>query len=113
MSIDISGEKVIINYVDSSYTIDKNMQPYIFDRFTRINKSFTREREGSGLGLYLVKALVELQNGIIEFKSDNKIGTEFKIVFDRSYEEEGISEEIFVMNTLDEKVDIEFSDIYF
>lgn len=113
VSIDISGEKVIINYVDSSYTIDKNMQPYIFDRFTRINKSFTREREGSGLGLYLVKALVELQNGIIEFKSDNKIGTEFKIVFDRSYEEEEISEEIFVMNTLDEKVDIEFSDIYF
>ncbi|WP_409193745.1 ATP-binding protein, partial [Clostridium perfringens] len=34
----------------------------IFERFKQVNKSFTREQEGSGIGLSLVKALVELHN---------------------------------------------------
>lgn len=109
--IEEDADIVVVHVNNNGYTIDKSMQPYIFDKFTKINKSLNREKEGSGLGLYLVKALLELQGGTIEFKSKCKVGSEFIIKLPKCYEEEKVEYE-YEMKATREKVDMEFSDIY-
>ncbi|MGG7178563.1 ATP-binding protein [Clostridium paraputrificum] len=113
VDIDVDDETVFIHVKNNGYIIDKEIQPYIFDKFTKINKSLSREREGSGLGLFLSKRLIELQGGSIEFRSNDEIGTEFILKLKRCYDiDQAEEEEIFEMNPVDDKVDTEFSDIY-
>lgn len=103
---------VIIKVINNGIKIDESTIPYIFDKFTKINKAFNRLKEGSGLGLFLTKALVELQGGSIELISNDN-GNEFIIIMDRTssiYEID--QDENIGMNALEEKVDVEFSDIY-
>lgn len=105
--------KVAIKVKNDGLKIDKETIPYIFDKFTKLNKTFNRLKEGSGLGLFLTKALVELQEGTIRLTSNNK-GNEFTIIMPmvkQSYENK-FNNEDWETNLLEEKVDIEFSDIY-
>ena len=109
----IEGDRVCIKIKNDGPKIEKDIIPYIFDKFSKLNKSFNRIKEGSGLGLFLTKALVELQGGTIGFISDNK-RNEFIIKFDyiKDVDEEDVCYENFEMNSIEEKVNIEFSDIY-
>jgi signal transduction histidine kinase len=51
----------------------------IFDRFYRVDKSRSRESGGAGLGLSIVKAIVQAHHGSIEVKSKVGVGTQFTI----------------------------------
>ncbi|MGN0145297.1 MAG: ATP-binding protein [Clostridium sp.] len=93
----------------SVYDFDK-----VFKRFTQAENLLTRSREGSGIGLALVKSLVEMHKGIIYINPNVNKGTEFcielpirKIMNVKSSYPWGKS-----MNSKVEKFDIEFSDIY-
>lgn len=110
--IEEKDDMVLINVSNNGYTIEKSLQPYIFDKFTKINKSLNRKKEGSGLGLYLVKELLELQGGAIELEANTKAGSKFIITLPKSYEEEKAEIMDYEMNPIKEKVDMEFSDIY-
>jgi signal transduction histidine kinase len=115
-TVDISADadSVTIKIRNNGYTVDEEVRPFLFDKFTKINKSLNRTTEGSGLGLYLTKALLELQGGVISLESNDEIGTEFIICLPRSYDEERCEMEcdFEMMDPIKEKVDIEFSDIY-
>jgi len=52
----------------------------IFDRFYQVDGSSSRDYEGTGIGLSLVKELVELHDGTIEVESDPGFGTEFSVL---------------------------------
>ena len=106
-------EYVMIKIQNDGLEIDKETIPYIFDKFTKLNKAFNRLKEGSGLGLFLTKALVELQGGMIRLTSNNK-GNEFIIVMPRItiLHNKDLSHEEWEINSLEEKIDVEFSDIY-
>lgn len=104
---------VIIKIENDGLKIDKETIPYIFDKFTKLNKAFNRLKEGSGLGLFLTKALIELQGGTIKLSSDDS-GNKFIITMLRVAQPEYNEsiEDHWNMNPLEEKVDVEFSDIY-
>ncbi len=62
---------------DSGIGIPKNKLKTIFDRFTQIDAGKAKRHEGSGLGLYITRRLVELLGGKITVDSEVNIGTEF------------------------------------
>lgn len=62
---------------DSGKGIAKDHLDKIFDRFYQIDRSYTREQEGTGIGLALTKELVELHKGKIKVESEEGKGTTF------------------------------------
>ena len=62
---------------DTGIGIPEDKLTFIFDRFTQAEASTTRKFGGTGLGLNIVKQLVELQNGQIQVKSKLGVGSEF------------------------------------
>ncbi|MBI3005475.1 MAG: response regulator, partial [Ignavibacteriales bacterium] len=64
---------------DTGIGIPEDELPNIFDRFYQVDGSQTRVQEGTGIGLALVKELVEVHHGTINVKSEIGKGTEFKI----------------------------------
>lgn len=65
---------------DSGIGIQKDKLTTIFERFTQGEESTTRTYGGTGLGLNIVKQLVELQNGEIHVKSTPDRGSEFYFI---------------------------------
>lgn len=74
------NNKVIILISDEGSGIDEKYAEKIFKKFSRIDNPLTRKIQGSGLGLYITKTLVEKMRGNIGFKNLSK-GTEFRIEF--------------------------------
>ena len=60
---------VEISVSDSGQGIDQKFLPYVFDRFRQADASTTRRHGGLGLGLSIVKSLVELHQGTVEAQS--------------------------------------------
>lgn len=109
------GEKIVISVKDTGVGIPKDKQENIFERFVQVDKSLAREHEGSGIGLCLVKSLVELHKGNIFVKSEEGKGSEFIIEFPVRLvnDNENIDDkDIGSKHNNTEKVNIEFSDIY-
>lgn len=66
---------------DSGIGIGKEDLPHIFDRFFRVKGKATRHITGSGLGLSLVKKVVEAHKGFIDVQSEPGVGTAFTLRF--------------------------------
>jgi signal transduction histidine kinase/ligand-binding sensor domain-containing protein/DNA-binding response OmpR family regulator len=70
---------VRITVEDTGIGISAQQLPNIFDRFFQADSSITRSYQGTGIGLALVKELVELHNGVIKVESTPGTGTVFTI----------------------------------
>lgn len=115
VNIEDCNENIEISVKDTGIGIPADKLNSIFERFVQVDKSLTRGHEGSGIGLSLVKCLVELQGGTISVKSRQGYGSEFKIKFpcqlaDETHDEKSGSSSIGE-NSI-EKINLEFSDIY-
>ncbi|WP_051560580.1 chemotaxis protein CheB [Clostridium beijerinckii] len=116
INVDIKdkGETIQISVKDSGIGIPEDKQKIIFDRFRQVDKSLTRNHEGSGIGLSLVKSLVVMHEGKISVQSEYGKGTEFLIeipVKTVTEENTAIKAEIKQEGNV-EKINIEFADIY-
>jgi two-component system sensor histidine kinase VicK len=77
--LDRVGHQVQIAIKDFGMGIPANLLPYIFDRFSRASRRGLRGEESVGLGLSIVKQIVEKHGGDIMVDSTEKIGTTFTI----------------------------------
>jgi signal transduction histidine kinase/DNA-binding response OmpR family regulator len=74
--------RIRISVADSGIGINRDFVPYIFDRFRQADGSTTRAHGGLGLGLSIVKHLVQLHEGSIEVESDGENrGATFTVSF--------------------------------
>ncbi|MBZ9686564.1 response regulator [Clostridium estertheticum] len=117
VNIHDKGDFIQISIKDTGIGIPKDKLDFIFQRFAQIDKSTSRQNEGSGIGLALVKSLVEMHDGEIHANSVEGEGSEFIItlpvrIVDTTKEENNLkNKEVFETN-YDENLSIEFSDIY-
>lgn len=104
---------VVFSVEDTGIGIAKDMHEKIFKRFEQVDKSIRRNSEGTGIGLSLVQALVELHHGFIELYSEVNQGSTFvvnlpiKVIYT-----DALGENKIINNKRIETIDIEFSDIY-
>ncbi|MDX1830123.1 MAG: ATP-binding protein [Lutibacter sp.] len=75
--------KVLVKVADNGEGIEKRHQERLFERFYRVDKSRSREQGGSGLGLSIVKHIVEAHDESIFVKSDYKKGSEFSFTLEK------------------------------
>lgn len=116
--MDADDKYVTIRIKDDGVGISEEVQEEIFKRFVQEDKSFNRKKEGSGIGLALVKSLVELHDGQVYLEKGTKKGSEFvvklpNVRIEKEKENENDNKIIDVDNKpLVQKIHIEFSDIY-
>lgn len=60
-----TSEEVIVKVTDRGIGVPEGERKRIFDRFSRLDSRYVRERKGAGLGLYICKAIVEAHGGRI------------------------------------------------
>jgi signal transduction histidine kinase len=71
---------LIIEVADNGIGIPEDEIPVLFREFVRIRRKETRNIMGSGLGLSIVKRLVDLYDGTIEVESQQGKGSLFRVV---------------------------------
>jgi two-component system phosphate regulon sensor histidine kinase PhoR len=76
--------KVIVRVTDNGEGIDQIHIPRIFERFYRVDKSGSRKVGGSGLGLSIVKHIVEAHNEKIYVESQSGVGSEFSFTLEKA-----------------------------
>ena len=75
--IRLTGSRVECSIADHGIGIPLDQQQYIFSRFYRAKNAIATEPNGNGLGLFIVKSIVEKQGGTIGFTSEENKGTTF------------------------------------
>ncbi|MGL4913047.1 MAG: ATP-binding protein [Romboutsia sp.] len=114
VSLKSENKKIIVSIRDNGVGIPEDKLGIIFDRFRQVNSNLVRRCEGSGIGLSLVKSLVEMHGGSIRVKSEVGNGTEFifELPICKIEDESEIILQRDEPHNQIEKCNIEFSDIY-
>lgn len=112
VSIKDNGYSVAISTKDTGSGIPEDKLGEIFERFAKVDNTLRRDCEGAGIGLSLVKSLVEMHNGTIEVTSSVGQGSEFIIEIPVVVLPEECQIPKFELETNIEKINLELSDIY-
>lgn len=117
-----SRNMVCISVADEGIGIPIDKQKVIFERFGQVDSSLSRQAEGTGLGLHLVKLFVDALKGEIMLKSKVGVGSTFTVAFpdiemtaleELAVSSEGINKYMSNDSRILQAVSVEFSDIYF
>lgn len=73
----LNEEKILVRVTDNGDGIEREHLPRLFERFFRVDRSGSRKEGGSGLGLSIVKHIVEAHNQQVFVDSEYGIGSEF------------------------------------
>lgn len=114
VDIQVDETWVYVRVKDTGIGIPMHLKDVIFERFVQSNKSFSREREGSGIGLALVKDIISKHNGEVMLEDSSEMGSIFlfkipNLVRDDVYHDD---DNRAAETAIQEKINIEFSDIY-
>ncbi len=83
VSIRENDDKIFVSIEDTGFGIKENQLKNIFNRFYRVDKARTRKEGGFGLGLNIVKKIIDIHNAEIEVESEINKGTKFTIIFQK------------------------------
>ena len=110
------GETFNITVKDNGIGIPDDKLKVIFERFKQVEDRLRKRSEGSGIGLSIVKDLINIQGGIIDVKSEFGVGSEFTVKLPVSIlsNEDHLNKLDYneVFNGMITRMNIEFSDIY-
>ena len=81
-------DKVYINIADSGEGIPKEDEPYIFERFFKADKSHSRSRPGTGIGLSIVKRILTQHGEDISLKNEPGKGATFTFTLTKAAEQQ-------------------------
>ena len=104
---------VVIEISDDGIGMKEEMKEHVFEKFKRadFNGGLNRQNEGSGLGLFIVKGLIDLHNGNIDVKSKLNEGTTFIITLPIRTVADEEEENLIGDSSLKYMFEMEFSDI--
>jgi len=83
LKVESDFDRVVLRVKDTGTGIDPEDLPHVFERFYRADKSRTRETGGAGIGLAIVKAIVNAHEGFISVDSIKNQGTTFTVTLPR------------------------------
>jgi len=106
------NEFVEISVKDNGIGIEEKNLNLIFDRFEQVDKSLSKNVEGTGIGLSLVKSIVELHGGTIQVESLFGKGSKFTVILPswKVFHENMIYSS--KVSSVNETIQVELSDIY-
>ncbi len=81
ISLHRQGDMTVLRVSDTGVGIPKDAISHVFERFYRVDKARSRQSGGSGLGLSIVRSMVERNNGEISLQSTVGLGTIFTVEF--------------------------------
>ncbi len=91
--IQVSGtfdpERVTVTITDQGIGLPKDEQDRIFERFYRVDSTLSRKTQGTGLGLYLSRAIIEAHGGTIQVASEPGKGAAFSLTLPREQPQSG------------------------
>ena len=73
----LTKRNLLLKLLITEKELNKNISPRLFERFYRVDQSRSREQGGSGLGLSIVKHIIEAHNETMLINSTFKEGSEF------------------------------------
>jgi signal transduction histidine kinase len=112
VSIKNIEDSVQISVEDNGIGIEGKYLDMIFDRFKQVDKSLSRNAEGTGIGLSLVKSIVELHGGYITVESEIGRGSKFTVILpSRSVSNENMIYSSIVKSEK-QTIQVELSDVY-
>lgn len=76
-------DQILIEITDNGYGIEEKNVPRVFERFFRTDKSRSRDGGGSGLGLSIVKHIIEAHQQTVNARSTEGIGTTFGFTLEK------------------------------
>jgi two-component system phosphate regulon sensor histidine kinase PhoR len=82
--VNLTNKKVLIRVTDNGEGIEQQNVPRLFERFYRVDKSGARSEGGSGLGLSIVKHIIEAHKEKIYVESEFGIGSEFSFTLEKA-----------------------------
>lgn len=116
VKVEDRGENVVISVKDTGIGIPRDKQAAIFERFVQVEQTLTKNKDGSGIGLAMVKSFVEMHGGTITAVSEYGKGSEFIIDLPvttiENKRDEFYLQEVETQRRI-ERINIEFSDIYY
>ena len=110
ISVEDKDDNVYISVKDTGIGIPEDKFKFVFDKFKQCDKSPINGKQGSGIGLYLVKCFTEMHGGEVSVKSVIGQESTFTVRLPVKVIEEKFNKVIHSEN-MDEQLSIEFSDI--
>ncbi len=78
----LNEDKVVVRITDNGLGIEAEHLPRLFERFYRVDNTGSRDKGGSGLGLSIVKHIIEAHNQKIYIESEYGVGSEFSFTLE-------------------------------
>ena len=111
VTLTYNSKYLSISVKDTGIGIPREKQKFIFDRFSQLDTDKYSKGQGSGIGLALIKSVIELHNGHIEVNSSPGVGSEFIVVLP-IYKVKSLTEQNESSSDSIQKTNLEYSDIF-
>ena len=111
VTLTYNSKYLSISVKDTGIGIPREKQKFIFDRFSQLDTDKYSKGKGSGIGLALIKSVVELHNGHIEVNSLPGVGSEFIVILP-IYKVKSLTEQNESSSDSIQKTNLEYSDIF-